>query len=168
MSDLSWNIWGAVAAALGFLVPALGSWIKSLYLTSKLKTLKKLIDETQEQLTLARWEGLLVDPVEYAHMHGKLWHARERMEAAGAQIHARSSGMISNLKGICSLALSSQVNLNIKEVNQVRVQLLKRSSQERKKLASTRSLMDLPNRADYQESLKSGVDDDVDSSSLDE
>ncbi|KAI0629584.1 hypothetical protein C8Q77DRAFT_295694 [Trametes polyzona] len=152
MSDLSWNIWGAVSAAIGLLCPSLWTWIKSHFLPAKLEALEKLTMEVAKLLTLARRHGLLVDDGEYCLFNSKLWHAQERLDKAGAMVAAHP-GVINNLKGLWS-DLSRQVSLMIDDINSVKVQLLLRTSKERKKLASSGNIADIPDYADFEGELK--------------
>ncbi|KAI0629586.1 hypothetical protein C8Q77DRAFT_1141253 [Trametes polyzona] len=148
MSDLAWNIFGAVTAILGFLVSPLCSWIGSYFLTAKLDALKKLLKETKDLLALTRRHGLLVDAEEYCLINSKLWNASEMMDTA-SEVVCSQPGLVTNLRKMWS-ATSGEITVVIKDVTKVKAQLLRRTSAERRRLASSGKITDIPDIGEYE------------------
>lgn len=65
MSDLAWNVWDTVAAALGILIPIGAAWFIASLPTSRLPSLLSLMKETQELFAVALREGLITDEKEF-------------------------------------------------------------------------------------------------------
>ena len=74
MSDLGFNVWGAIAAVVGTvaLVPVLISWFNTRLPRALLPLLASMLQETQESFITGLREGLLTDDTELYHFHNRI------------------------------------------------------------------------------------------------
>ncbi|KAI0363593.1 hypothetical protein BV20DRAFT_1126194 [Pilatotrama ljubarskyi] len=144
MSDLGWNVWGAVASVLGTLalLPLLATWFLSRLPSAKLPALLRLLRETQDLFSAALREGLITDESELHQFNVNLWAATIRVDEVRELVYATNSwqgDVVHWWRG-----WSGKMALITSNLNAIRVKLAKRHSKERKRLAAECSPSDLP------------------------
>ncbi|CDO77757.1 hypothetical protein BN946_scf184993.g20 [Trametes cinnabarina] len=136
MSDLGFNVWGAVASVIGTiaLIPVLLPFIKSRLPSAMITGLIDVHKETQELFDTAIRDGLITDSNDLYLFKVHLTDAAIRVDELRAEVYAIATWQEDVAKwwyGV-SRSISSLRN----NLNKIRVQLAKRNSKERKKLAS--------------------------------
>ncbi|KAI0330379.1 hypothetical protein GY45DRAFT_1434676 [Cubamyces sp. BRFM 1775] len=130
MSELSFNIWGAVAGVLGTftVLPFLWGLIKSQMPSGKLAALDALLNETQKLLDCSVQEGLIVEE----RFRLLMWTTRNRIDKVRADIydsHSLKEDLRNWKKG-----LSTRCTLLCEELDVIRASIARSSAEERDRL----------------------------------
>ncbi|KAI8971015.1 hypothetical protein BD414DRAFT_581575 [Trametes punicea] len=143
MSDLGFNVWGAVAGAIGTiaLFPVLTCWIYCQLPTAKMRILDQLLSETESVFDSAIKNGVLHGGNGLHRFSVQLWAIQLRSEDLRGQVYSIRSWS-GELRSWWRGA-SSMINVLCKELNDLRVTLAKNSSRERRELAAAGYLNNL-------------------------
>ncbi|CDO77755.1 hypothetical protein BN946_scf184993.g18 [Trametes cinnabarina] len=136
MSDLGFNVWGAIASGIGtmMLIPALLAMLYTRLPSTLIVTLTEMHKETQELLAIAVREGLITDPSDLYQYNVNLLDAAIRVDELRAEVYAIRTWREDVAQWYSGL--SGKISMICKDLNSTRMKLAKRNSKERKMLAS--------------------------------
>ncbi|KAI0365103.1 hypothetical protein BV20DRAFT_1125212 [Pilatotrama ljubarskyi] len=144
MSDLGWNVWGAIASVLGTLglLPLLLAWFLSRLPSARLPALLDLMKETQDLFSAALREGLITDESDLHQFNVNIWAAMIRVDEVRELVYATNSWQ----EDVAHWwrGWSGKMAIIANDLNSIRVKLAKRHSKERKRLAAACSPSGLP------------------------
>ncbi|KAI0325869.1 hypothetical protein GY45DRAFT_1329725 [Cubamyces sp. BRFM 1775] len=136
MSDLGWNVWGAVTGVIGIiaLIPLVFCWINSQLPKAQLDKLDRLLAATEVLFDTAVKDGLLHTGNGLHRFHVKLWAIQLRADDMRGDVYDMPTWKEqwdSWWRGT-----SDSIKLLRNELNVLRAALAKNSSRERRQLAS--------------------------------
>ncbi|KAI0365106.1 hypothetical protein BV20DRAFT_1056736 [Pilatotrama ljubarskyi] len=136
MSDLAWNVWGAVAGVIGIImvVPVLFTWFLSRMPSAKLPPLLELMKETQDLFAVALREGCITDGDESYQYSLNIYAAAIQVDEVRMKVYAAKT-LPENISNWWH-GLSGRINALQEELSGIRVELIEKHSRERKKRAS--------------------------------
>ncbi|KAI0323524.1 hypothetical protein GY45DRAFT_613722 [Cubamyces sp. BRFM 1775] len=149
MSDLAFNVWGAVAAVIGTitLFPTFFIWFRTRLPAALLPGFIFTFYETEGLFVRAILEGVFTDEGELDRFNTNLGSAYTQMLDIRARVH--SAKMFRENVNDWREGLSGQITALCEELNFIQAKLADRSSQERKRLASENCVPDLPLLSDH-------------------
>ncbi|KAI0323300.1 hypothetical protein GY45DRAFT_1376423 [Cubamyces sp. BRFM 1775] len=144
MSDLGYNVWGAVTGVIGTLslIPIFLAWLQTRLPSSRIPHLLALRAEILELFTAAILEGLITDEKELYQLNRNVWAAKMQADEMRAKVYAAQTWW-QDVKNWWQ-GLSGRVMTLCEELNFLRMKLAERNTNERKRLASAGIPADLP------------------------
>ncbi|KAH9888337.1 hypothetical protein C8Q73DRAFT_794113 [Cubamyces lactineus] len=136
MSDLAFNVWGAIAAVIGTLalVPTFLIWLRTCFPSVLLPSLIDTFDKTEVLFKKAVAAGVFTSEEEQNHASTQILDIQSQVKSRTFRQNAINwwNGLSGQIVALCEELTSIQANL------------AEKSSQERKRLASERNVPDLP------------------------
>ncbi|KAL7284781.1 hypothetical protein ACG7TL_002088 [Trametes sanguinea] len=132
MSELGFNVWGAIGSAVGILtlIPLFLAWLQPRLPRSMLPSIMETHKEVKELLATALSQGLITDPVDLHQLHINMIEVDEvRAEVYRIKSWTQDAGKWWS-------GLSARMYILRNDLNSTRIQLAERNSQELKSLAS--------------------------------
>ncbi|KAJ2990257.1 hypothetical protein NUW54_g8523 [Trametes sanguinea] len=137
VSDLGFNIWGAIASALGIvaLIPVFLVWLRPRLPRAMLPCVLEMHREVKDLFETALKEGLITTHTDLYHKFNvNLLDVAIRVDQVRAEVYCIRSWKQDAQKWWSGL--SADMFLLRKDLNTMRIRIAKRSSSERKRLAS--------------------------------
>ncbi|KAI8970997.1 hypothetical protein BD414DRAFT_540586 [Trametes punicea] len=136
MSELGYNVWGAVAGAIGTvaLIPTLIYWFLCHLPTAKLRVVEQALKEAEAHFDEVLKGGLIHDEDELHQFHSWLWSIQFRVD--DLRIHVYNIWSWTEELAHWWKGLSNDMVVICKETNIFRGKLAKSSSRERRALAA--------------------------------
>ncbi|KAJ8482810.1 hypothetical protein ONZ51_g5119 [Trametes cubensis] len=144
MSDLAFNVWGAITGVLGTiaLIPVFLAWLQTRLPSTRLPQLLALLKETRELFAAAVRDGLFTDEKELHQFNINLWGTVAYVDDVRARVYAARTWRqdVNNWWH----GLSGRITTLCEELDVIRLKLARRNSNERKKIASQGLPTELP------------------------
>ncbi|KAI9069040.1 hypothetical protein FKP32DRAFT_92810 [Trametes sanguinea] len=159
MSDLGFNVWGAIGSAVGILalIPVFLTWLQPRLPRSMLPNITETHKEAKELFATALSQGLITDPADLYEFHVNILDASIRVDEVRAAVYRIRSWKQD--AGEWWSGLSSRMYVLRKDLNSLRIKLAERNSHELKKLASQGLAGQLAGISDNKESAGSPLPD---------
>ncbi|KAH9888328.1 hypothetical protein C8Q73DRAFT_180953 [Cubamyces lactineus] len=134
MSDLGFNVWGAVAAVVGTaaLIPVIHAWFNTHLPRALLPTLSSILQETQESFVTGLREGLFTDDTELYHFHNRIRAIKRQVGEARAEALEATSWR-QDVRNWYT-GLSSKISHLCRNIDDIRAKLARTQSNKRKLL----------------------------------
>ncbi|KAJ8482808.1 hypothetical protein ONZ51_g5115 [Trametes cubensis] len=143
MSDLAFNVWGAIAAVIGTiaLVPTFLIWLRTCFPSALLPSLIDTFDKAEVSFKRAVADGVFTNEEEQNQYDVTLGSAYTQILDIQSQVKSRAFRQ--NAKNWWN-GLSGQIVTLCEELTSFQAKLAEKSSKERKRLASESSVADMP------------------------
>ncbi|KAI0330368.1 hypothetical protein GY45DRAFT_751133 [Cubamyces sp. BRFM 1775] len=136
MSDLAFNVWGAITGILGTiaLIPVFLAWLQTRLPTTKLPHMIDSFRDTEELFLTAVRDGLFTNEDELQRFNINMWTVTMYVEEMRYKVYAAQTwrqDVVNWWQG-----LSGRITTLCGELNSLRMKLAERNSMERRRLAS--------------------------------
>ncbi|OSD00974.1 hypothetical protein PYCCODRAFT_1478755 [Trametes coccinea BRFM310] len=155
MSDLGFNVWGAIASAVGIiaLIPVFLVWLRPRMPRAVLPSVLEVHKEAKELLETAVKEGLITSSTDLLDFNVNLLEAAIRVDAMRAEVYNIKSWKRDAQKWWSGLSVDMFILRE--DLNSMRIKLAQRSSDERKRLASLGLANEFSVAPEYKDAISS-------------